>query len=79
MRIRSAISTDWREPFLATLRERNPAKIGINFDETDYGIDGLTHGLYLLLAAEDQDSAHSRYNALIRRLVSFESSVECAR
>jgi len=30
------------------------------------------------LAAEDSDSAHSRYNALIRRLVSFERAAECA-
>lgn len=30
------------------------------------------HRLYLRLAAEDSDSAHSRYNAWIRRLVSFE-------
>lgn len=30
------------------------------------------HRLYLLLAGEDPEAAHSRYNALIRRLVSFE-------
>ncbi|MGI8476636.1 MAG: M24 family metallopeptidase [Thermomicrobiales bacterium] len=42
-------SMDWRKPFLAALRDRNPAKIGINYAETDFGIDGLTHGLYLLL------------------------------
>jgi hypothetical protein len=36
------------------------------------------HRLYELLAAEDSDSAHSRYNALIRRLVSFERAAECA-
>lgn len=36
------------------------------------------HGLYELLAAEGPDSAHSRYNALIRRLVSFERALECA-
>lgn len=30
------------------------------------------HGLYALLARTDPDSAHSRYNALLRRLVSFE-------
>lgn len=36
------------------------------------------HGLYQLLAAEDPDSAHSRYNALVRRLVSFERALECA-
>lgn len=36
------------------------------------------HRLYALLAAEDADSAHARYNALIRRLVSFERAAECA-
>lgn len=36
------------------------------------------HRLYELLAADDSDSAHSRYNALIRRLVSFERAAECA-
>jgi hypothetical protein len=35
--------------------------------------------LYRLLAAEDPDSAHSRYNALIRRLVSFERAAECVK
>ena len=33
--------------------------------------------LYERLAADDSDSAHSRYNALLRRLVSFESTIEC--
>jgi hypothetical protein len=36
------------------------------------------HRLYALLAAEDPDSAHGRYNALIRRLVSFERSYRCS-
>jgi len=34
--------------------------------------------LYELLAADDPDSAHSRYNALVRRLVSWERAAECA-
>jgi hypothetical protein len=34
--------------------------------------------LYELLAREDPDSAHGRYNALVRRLVSFERAAECA-
>ena len=42
------------------------------------GGEGPEHGLYALLAAEDSDSAHSRYNALVRRLVSFERAAECA-
>jgi hypothetical protein len=37
------------------------------------------HRLYESLARTDPDSAHSRYNALIRRLVSFERAAECAR
>jgi hypothetical protein len=35
------------------------------------------HRLYELLARDDSDSAHSRYNAFIRRLVSFERAAEC--
>jgi Xaa-Pro aminopeptidase len=44
-----AYSLDWREPFLQTLRERNPASIGINYSVANEGIDGLTHGMYLKL------------------------------
>ncbi len=36
------------------------------------------HKLYALLSNDDADSAHSRYNALIRRLVRFERAAECA-
>jgi hypothetical protein len=36
------------------------------------------HKLYAHLAREKGDAAHSAYNALIRRLVSFERAVACA-
>src|SRR6266487_3529934 len=36
------------------------------------------HRLYNLLAEDDSDSAHSRYNALVRRLVSYEHAAELA-
>lgn len=39
---------------------------------------GAEHRLYLRLAAADAATAHSRYNALIRRLVSFERAAACA-
>ena len=39
--------------------------------------DNPEHRLYALLAESDSDSAHSRYNALIRRLVSFERAATC--
>lgn len=37
------------------------------------------HRLYKLLAQDDSDSAHSRYNAFVRRLVSYERAAECVR
>ena len=35
------------------------------------------HRLYRKLALPNSDDAHSKYNALIRRLVSFERAAEC--
>ncbi|MEA2563686.1 MAG: hypothetical protein QOH06_5190 [Acidobacteriota bacterium] len=42
------------------------------------GGDLVQEGLADLARGEDSDSAHGRYNALVRRLVSFESAAECA-
>ena len=39
--------------------------------------DNPEHRLYHLLAQENSDSAHSRYNALLRQLVSYERAAEC--
>lgn len=36
------------------------------------------HRLYALLARTEGDAAHGRFNALIRRLVSFERAAESA-
>jgi hypothetical protein len=41
--------------------------------------DRPEHRLYARLAQDNPDAAHSRYNALIRRLVSFERALACAR
>ena len=46
-------------------------------DVPDVRVPNPEHALYALLAGEDPDAAHSRYNALIRQLVSFERAVEC--
>lgn len=40
-------------------------------------ISAPEHKLYARLAAEKGNGAHSAYNALIRRLVSFERAVGC--
>lgn len=51
----------------------------LGFDIPSLGVPHPEHRLYETLAATDADSAHSRYNALIRLLVSFERAAECAR
>jgi hypothetical protein len=48
-------------------------------DVPDPGIEYPEHRLYDLLAGEEPRSAHGRYNALIRRLVSLERAAERAR
>jgi hypothetical protein len=44
----------------------------------DSSVASPEHRLYERLAQDDPDGAHSRYNALVRRLVSFERAAECA-
>lgn len=52
-------------------------RIGLPVPETAFSSSSPEHRLYEKLAETDPDSAHSRYNALIRRLVSFENTAEC--
>jgi len=52
-------------------------QIGIELPE--FALPLPEHRLYDLLAEEDSDSAHSRYNALLRRLVSFERAASCVK
>jgi hypothetical protein len=51
-------------------------RIGVQIPVVD--VTEPEHRLYQMLASQDSDSAHSRYNALIRQLVSFERAAECA-
>lgn len=47
--------------------------------EVAAALENAERRLYERLAAADADAAHSRYNALVRRLVSFERAAACAR
>ena len=51
----------------------------LGIDMPTVAVDSPEHRLYALLAADTPDSAHGRYNALIRRLVSFERAAACGR
>ena len=62
------------EALLASVAAPRMARIGI---EVPGAVADPERKLYDLLAESDPDSAHSRYNALIRRLISFEQAVEC--
>lgn len=50
-------------------------RLGLSVPET--GLADPEHRLYLALSRSGSDSAHSRYNALLRKLVSFERAAEC--
>jgi hypothetical protein len=63
------------EALLASIAAPRLRRIGI---EVPGAVAEPERKLYELLAADEPDSAHSRYNALIRRLVSFERAAECA-
>ena len=41
--------------------------------------DSPEHRLYAMLSEQSSDTAHGRYNALVRRLVSFERALACGR
>jgi hypothetical protein len=58
------------ESLLVSIGSPRLRQIGVAVPNTV--ISNPEHRLYDLLSAEDSDSAHSRYNALIRRLVSYE-------
>ena len=64
------------EALLVSIGAPRLAGLGL---EIPHPIGNPERRLYERLSAEDSDSAHSRYNALIRRLVSFERAAEQAQ
>jgi hypothetical protein len=67
--------TESAEALLVSIGAPRLRSVGI---ELPPPIPSSEHKLYLLLAREKGDAAHSAYNALIRRLVSFERAAACA-
>jgi hypothetical protein len=70
-RVRGVLSV---EALLVSIGAPRLQRLG--FHVTD-PIPAAERRLYEHLRAEDADSAHGRYNALIRRLVSFERAAAC--
>jgi hypothetical protein len=63
------------EALLVSVGARRLRAVGIDVPEP---FPGAEIRLYELLRRDHGDDAHGRYNALLRRLVSFERAAECA-
>ncbi len=55
-----------------------PRLRALGVDVPEHEIAAPERALYELLAQSEGDAAHSRYNALVRLLVSFERALACA-
>ncbi len=64
------------EALLVSIGAPRLAQLGLEVPDP---IPAAERQLYDRLHAEDADSAHGRYNALVRRLVSFERAAACVR
>ena len=64
------------EALLVAIGRPHLLRLGLSVPELPFRSPEVR--LYEYISRTDPDSAHSRYNALIRRLVSFERAVECA-
>jgi len=64
------------EALLVSIGAPRLRRIGLTVPET---LPTPEIRLYQRLADAESNSAHSRYNALIRRLVSFERAAECVK
>jgi len=64
-----------KEALLVSIGAPRLRLLGLELPST---LDRPEERLYDALAAEEPDAAHSRYNALVRRLVSFERALACA-
>ena len=71
-----AAGTESIESLLVLVGAPRLRRIGFDVPHDD-SPDFPEDRLYAKLAEKDSDTAHSRYNALIRRLVSFERAAEC--
>jgi hypothetical protein len=63
------------EALLVSIGAPRLRRLGLPVPESAFSTP--EHRLYLKLAESDTDSAHSRYNALVQRLVSFANAAEC--
>jgi hypothetical protein len=64
------------ESLLVSIGGPKLRSLGVEFESQ---FENPEHRLYSLLGREHGDNAHGQYNALVRRLVSYERALACAR
>lgn len=64
-----------REALLVSIGAHRLRRAGLDVPPA---LPDADHRLYRLLAEEFGNDAHSKYNGLLRRLVSYEQALECA-
>jgi hypothetical protein len=64
------------EAFLVSIAAPRLMALGLS---VPHPLPDPEHGLYRVLADQHGDAAHARYNALIRRMVSYQRALACAR
>ena len=64
------------ESLLVSIGGPKQRSLGIEFKSP---FENPERRLYSLLGKEHGDNAHGQYNALVRRLVSYERALACAR
>ena len=64
------------ESLLVSIGAPRLRSLGVEFTAR---FENPEHRLYFLLSREHGDNAHGQYNALVRRLVSYERALACAR
>lgn len=72
--LRSGIES--AEALLVSLAEPRLRALGLDVPDP---LPDANERLYHMLAAQHGDAAHSRYNALVRRVVSYQRAAACAK
>lgn len=70
------VGIESQEAFLVAIGRLRLIRLGISVPNPPFASPEFK--LYEYLSQTDPDAAHGKYNALIRRLVSFERAAECA-
>jgi len=65
------------ESLLVSIGSPRLRSLGVAFEREPFS--DPEHRLYELLGREHGNNAHGQYNALVRRLVSYERALACAR